>query len=186
MAWQIARGPEANSERPTGRSFGIERLPEELVAPLVAGAYARGIADVLELLAIPAVFLGMDARTLFANRAMQRELGRGLRLEAEHLVAAAPEDNRVLDKLLAEALTPQASTAVISAWLPNAGLTIHAVPVGLDSPNVAQLARAVLVPDTGRDGLLLALIQRITAMRIAEARRGGGANKNVDVASSHQ
>ena len=61
------------------------------MAPVIAGARARGVADALEWLGLAAVLFDDQGEALHANSAARRRLGSALRLESGRLVAASPE-----------------------------------------------------------------------------------------------
>ena len=139
-----------------------DQLPQEMIAPIISGAYARGMADMFDLLDLPALMIGRDGRVLFANRPARTGLDDGLRLEAEHLVARSPSDNRLLSTFLAEVIdAPQSNEA---RSLEMGSLSLHAIPVAAQLAELGQLVRVVLVIDRGIDDSVAKLVLRMTAL----------------------
>ena len=142
----------------------FDHLPEELLAPIFSGAYVRGIADTLELLGLPGVFLDHDGRVLFANASASRRIGQGLRIGAHHLVADESGDNLLLSRLIAAAIgTAGATHDSFSAKLTHPPFVIHALPVGDRLAASGQLLRAILLIDDGLDPVISMLVRSMVA-----------------------
>ncbi|MCW6509498.1 hypothetical protein [Lichenifustis flavocetrariae] len=145
-------------------SVGSDRLPEEILLPIIAGAYARGVADTLELLGIPALFFDGDGRVLHANSASNPFVDGPLRLRTHHLIARDAADNHALSELIAVALKP--SSSLTPTLLPKAGLTIYALPLPDHLRTAGQMVRAILLISNADDSAVAMLARRMATFRI--------------------
>ena len=122
----------------------VDAGPDEVLSPVIAGAYARGIADALDLFGLPGVFLDRDGEVLFASRAATPLLLDGpLRLHMRHLVADGAADNRLLGDFIADAVG--AADGERGVRLPDAALELHRLPRTEASALPGQLVRAVIL-----------------------------------------
>ena len=93
--------------RPEGESVSLEHelgLPLEILAPVLEGAAARGMADAFEMMGHAAVFFDAAGNVLHAGATVRKFLGQGLVLSGRQLVASTPEGNQVLQAILSAAL----------------------------------------------------------------------------------
>jgi hypothetical protein len=136
-----------------GHAVGLKPgAPEEFdcapIAPILAGARARGMADAFEMLEIAAVLVAADGEVLFANARARALLGRDLTLSGEHLRAIDEADERALRCMIDAAVAE--SDAKPGALILRRGapsLRLRAMPVVSDRGDPFQLARAVIVLD---------------------------------------
>lgn len=122
---------------------GRDVLPEELLRPVIAGAFARGIAETFALLGMPALFLDREGRVLLVNEWAKPMLGAGLQIRAGHLLARARKDNRSLAEFMSSALQDPAQRP--SVRLEVAGLGLRALPVPGHAQHIDQLAHVVVL-----------------------------------------
>lgn len=97
------------------------------LAPMLAGAYARGMFDALDLIGQGALLLGRDGRVLAVTRSAAPAFGRTLAVAQGRPVSAEPEDNSLLREAILRALAGDAREIEIGA----AGeeLTLRVTPV---------------------------------------------------------
>lgn len=120
-------------------------LPEELLQPVIAGAYARGTADAFELLGLAAMFLDREGRVLFSTSSTKSVLNGGITIHAGHLLALARSDNQALAEFATSALRHPSSRP--SVTLPACGLTLRALPVGGPVMGGDQLLHLIITVD---------------------------------------
>jgi PAS domain-containing protein len=116
------------------------------IAPLLAGARARGLADAFEMLGIAAILLAADGDVLFANPPAQALFGTHLKLFGERLVAGDEADQRALRRMTVAALTGQSRSGeliVQRAGLP--ALKLRATPIASAEEDPFQLLRAIIL-----------------------------------------
>lgn len=116
---------------------------DDMLSPVIAGAYARGIADTLDLFGVPGVFLARDGEVLFASRPAARLLDGPLRLHMRHLVAAQAADNRLLGDFIADAVGEASGSPGVR--LPGAALELRRLPRTEASALPGQMVRAVVL-----------------------------------------
>jgi hypothetical protein len=113
----------------------------EFLAPLLAGARARGIADAFELMGIAAILLDASGTVLHVGAAAQQFLGDGVSVASRHLVGTTAAINQSLQTLIAAAVGDTGRVAD---------------PVSIPRPGRSQLSvRAIRVPDAGKDRMQL-------------------------------
>lgn len=180
MAWSVAERTDANDVRQSRARLSIPRASEATLAPIFAGAYARGVADMLDGLGLPALFLRRDGRVLFCSAPAQACLGGGLRLEVDHIVADGAEDSRRLDRLISDVICSRRPCNAEVGASNSAPLTLHCLPFGSEATSVAQIADVMLLLDAGADPVLSSIIERMTAMRERSGRPLLDRNKDID------
>ena len=132
--------PEHADKRASGHG---DVLPEEILRPVIAGAFARGVADTLTLLDLPALFLDREGRVLFVNDPAKLLLDGSLQVRAGHLLARSRRDNRSLASFLAAVLHDPTSRP--SVHLEVSGLALRALPAPGGAVQMDQLLHAVLL-----------------------------------------
>ena len=123
-----------------------DRTPEgydEVLAPVIAGAYARGVAETLDMLGLPGLFLDASGEVLFVSRAAAPLLNGPLRLHMRHLVAREAADNRLLATFIVDAVG--AGTEGAALRLPHAKFELRRLPRTAAATSPDQLVRAVLL-----------------------------------------
>ena len=128
------------------------------LAPLLAGARARGVADGLELIGAAAALLDEQGEVLHLNARAMSLLGEDLVLADGRLRAR----DRALDRTLAEAIVSTvrdqvASRVALGDDALGDGLGVRIMPVTADADDSFQLLRAVAILEprgvTPRSGL---------------------------------
>ena len=130
-------GHGAGSAGPTPEGY------DDVLAPVIAGAYARGVAETLDMLGLPGLFLDPSGEVIFVSRAAAPLLNGPVRLRMRHLVAREADDNRLLATFIVDAVGAGTETATLR--LPRAKFELRRLPrtAAATSPN--QLVRAVLL-----------------------------------------
>ena len=128
------------------------------LAPLLAGARARGVADGLELIGAAAALLDEQGEVLHLNARAMNLLGEDLVLAGGRLRAR----DRALDRTLAAAIVSTvrdqvASRVALGDDALGDGLGVRIMPVTADADDSFQLLRAVAILEprrvTPRSGL---------------------------------
>jgi hypothetical protein len=133
-------------DRPTAGAPGAARSAVAPLAPLLAGARARGVADGLELIGAAAALLDEQGEVLHLN-------ARALSLLGDHLVLAGGRlraRDRALDRTLAAAIDSTlrdqvASRVALGDDARADGLGIRIMPVMAEADDSFQLLRAVAI-----------------------------------------
>jgi hypothetical protein len=118
------------------------------IAPILAGARARGVADALEILGVAAILLGAEGDVLYANEQARSLLVPHLRIVGERLTAADKTHQRGLEHLIKTAAAgekAEAHSLVLRRGVGVPALRLHATPIADDDP--FQLLRAVIILD---------------------------------------
>jgi hypothetical protein len=121
----------------------------DLLAPLLAGARARGVADTFELLGIPVIFLGRAGEVLHVGATARPYLGEDLEVISGHLVGSTPAANRALQSLV-NAVVAGGEGANSSALLPRHGnepIRVRAMAFGGADADEMQLLKVVIAFD---------------------------------------
>jgi hypothetical protein len=186
MAWAAGADGIVGEQR-TERSLGdVQRLPDEALLPLLSGAYARGIADLLGRLALPVMFLSRDGRVLHANAQALAVSGPAVQVQAEHVVARSAAHGRQLDDMLGGVMRSRRPARITLASTELAPLIIYALPFESPFPIDVQLADLVLLLDDGADPIASALMSRMSGMHSERGGVGPGSNKGIDAEAASQ
>ena len=134
------------NDRPTAGAPGGPRSAVQPLAPLLAGARARGVADGLELVGAAAALLDEQGEVLHLNARARSLLGGDLVLSGGRLRAR----DRARDVTLAAAIDSTlrnqvASRVALSDDACADGLGIRIMPVTADADDSFQLLRAVAI-----------------------------------------
>ena len=124
------------------------RCAADDLAPLIAGAHARGMFDALDMLGQGAILLDAQGRTLAVTGAATRRLGATLALCGRRPVADAEEDDSRLQRAIRDSLDGMPAALEIGTGA--AELSLRLLPMPAD-PN--QLLAAILLIDSARNGL---------------------------------
>lgn len=116
------------------------------LAPLLAGARARGVADGLELVGAAAALLDEQGEVLHANRKALGLMGAGLFLSGQRLRAR----DQAADETLAAAIDAGvrhgvASWVALGEGLDKGAFGVRIVPVAAEAGESFQLLRAVAI-----------------------------------------
>jgi hypothetical protein len=117
------------------------REPDDVLAPIIAGAFARGMAESFNLLDIPAFFFDRDGRVLFASTAAQRYLVTDFTLRAGHLLAQDHADNGALARFMTAVLQDPRTPRALRL---ESGVTLSALPMPTGLSPSDQLLHAVI------------------------------------------
>lgn len=72
----------------------------EVLAPMLAGAHARGLADAFEMMGYGVVMLDASGRVLFASERARKD-GQGVfRIASDHVLGASAHINGILSRLI--------------------------------------------------------------------------------------
>jgi PAS domain-containing protein len=119
------------------------------IAPLLAGARARGLAEAFEILGIAAILVAADGDVLFANSEAQALFGPHLNLVGEHLSTGDEVSQRALRRMMDAALKGAKRSGEMT--LQRGGglraLRLRATPVASAEADPFQLLKAVILID---------------------------------------
>lgn len=132
-------------------------LPPEILAPIVAGAFARGVVDTFDLLGLPALFLDRNGNVLASGTAAGSFLEFGLQVQAGHLLARDRKDDAAVATFVADALRDPAARS--SVHLPACGLSLQALPVPGRTTRADQLLHVIVAIDDGARPMLPELLR---------------------------
>lgn len=138
---------QADSFESAGALFehDLDCLP---IAPILAGARARGVADALEIVGIAAILIGADGDVLFANEQARALLVPHLKIVGERLEAVDKRHRGALAGLIETAVAgekAEAHSLILRRGDGIPGLRLHATPIADGDPY--QLLRAVIILD---------------------------------------
>ena len=130
-------------------------LTDPSLAPVLAGARARGMADTLELLGVAATLIDECGFALHVNARARSLLGPQLRIDAGRLRATERELDAAIGAALESAVTAggAANIGVAAAARGVAGVKI--LPVVAEPDDAFQLLRAIVIIEervASRDG----------------------------------
>ena len=118
------------------------------IAPILAGARARGVADALEIVGIAAILIGAEGDVLYANDQARALLVPHLRIVGEKLETVDRTQRGALADLIEAAVAGEKAEAHSLILRRGAGvpaLRLHATPIADGDP--FQLLRAVIILD---------------------------------------
>ena len=119
------------------------------LAPLLAGARARGVADGLELIGAAAALLDEHGEVLHVNARALGLMGEGLFLQGQRLRAREREADETLAAAIDSTLRHR-----VAAWVAvgEGGVSaVRIVPVASDGDEAFQLLRAVAILEAAGD-----------------------------------
>jgi hypothetical protein len=114
------------------------------LAPLLAGARARGVADGLELMGAAAALLDEHGEVLHVNARALGLMGEGMFLSGQRLHAR----DREADESLASAIDTSVRRQIagrVALGVGQGALTVRIVPVAAEAGEAFQLLRAVAI-----------------------------------------
>ena len=89
----------------SGSGHNGERKTGEVIAPIISGARARGIADAFEMLGEAAVLLDFHGCVLHVGESAKPLMGCALSITRDHVTAASRKSADTLQRLLEAALS---------------------------------------------------------------------------------
>ena len=134
---------------------------EQRIAAVAAGARARGMAETLDLLGVPAILLSGDAAALYVNAEAAACMGAHLGICARRLIAATAEDNARLQKAFDAALAGAGATSVTIRRAEQGDMIVHVMPAPGQNEECQLLKALVLIDATAGNGLDRALFSRL-------------------------
>lgn len=138
------------------------------MGPVLAGAYARGMADLLHLLGLPALLLDRNGLILHVNAHVPSLMGAGLGVAQARLVIADPEAARLYRDCLNRPGQGAGRRTIPISRADDSGLKLHFVPIPEDSSGF-QLARAVVLLDDGHAAAGLGCVNALIAGAVSAA-----------------
>jgi len=120
----------------------------EAMAPLLAGARARGIADAFELLGMAAILIDASGTVLHVGEAATKLLGGDIAIVSRHVIGATQATNRALQHLVASAISGEDEVTAKPVVMARAGrppLMVRALPIPGAERDPMQLLKAVLL-----------------------------------------
>jgi hypothetical protein len=124
-------------------------LTDRSLAPVLAGARARGMADAFELLGVAAILIDECGFALHVSARARRLLGPELRIDAGRLRAAGRELDCAIGAAVESAVagvTPTGGAANIEfAAAARGAIGVKILPVGAESDDSFQLLRAIAI-----------------------------------------
>ncbi len=122
-----------------------EHLPAEILAPMLAGARARGIADAYEMLGVGAVLLSDSGRVLHASDRACQLMRDMVSVTSDHLVGTNAEANAIIESLIGACLAG-ADGAAATVSEPESGrrISLRIVNVPQGQGDCVQLLKSVM------------------------------------------
>jgi len=122
---------------------------QEPLAPLLAGARARGMADAFEILGVAAAFIDEGGFALHINDRARRLLGPQLWVDDGRLRAADVDLDEALAAAIESALGAGAQTGAATSFsfasALRGALALKVLPVAVEAHDPFQLLRAIVV-----------------------------------------
>lgn len=138
-----------HEDRPTAAAPAMARGVATPLAPLLAGARARGVADGLELIGAAAALLDEQGEVLHLNARAQSLLGGDLVLAGGRLRARDGAVDRDLAAAIDSTLRDQvASRVALRDEAHGDGLGVRIMPIAPEADDSFQLLRAVAILET--------------------------------------
>lgn len=108
MATQFSPGAQSPGSERRGADVPRSAPEVDTMAPVIAGARARGIADAFEMLGEGAILLDFSGSVLHVGAAAKPMLGCGLTIAGGHVVATSRKAAESLQRLLEAGLADDA------------------------------------------------------------------------------
>ena len=128
--------------RSEGRSEHLAVADSNQLGPLLAGAWARGVADTLEMLEQGAILLDAAGGVLYASPRAISLLDGHAQLVSNHIVARDGTVNASFEEIIAAALRGESPQFQLQTG--SRDLTIRAMPAARTQGSSVQLLKAVL------------------------------------------
>jgi hypothetical protein len=149
----LARGVQASDGEDRGRSFSAAGAPRpNPLAPLLAGARARGVADAFEMIGEAAILLDFSGAVLHVSALAKPMLGCAVSIAGGHVVALSHKAADPLERLIERGLSDHPAPAVFEADLRCAekGMRQRVRLVKAPSGDACQLLAAILLLEPPR------------------------------------
>ncbi len=142
-----AEGAASAGIHPAHPAAPVDMVPAGFIAPMLAGARARGIVDAYEMMALGTILLDESGRVLHTSERAKSMMQGMISIVSEHMVGATAAANSVIEALIARGLSGseiKRESAVLES-LQGKRLSLSAVPVP-EAPELAvQLLKSVVV-----------------------------------------
>ena len=147
------QGVDGHDRLARGEQGGLDE--RDLLAPLLAGARARGVADAFALLGLPVIFLGEAGEVLHVGAGARALLGDGISVMSGHLVGNGVAANRSLQSLLSAAVAGHPNAVVFVRRASGASLRLRALTFADAEVDEMQLLKVMVVlePMPGSDAV---------------------------------
>lgn len=124
-----------------------EQVPSEILAPMLAGARARGIADAYEMMGLGTVLLSDSGRVLHASTRARAMMEGMLDIVSDHMVARTPEVNSAIGRMIAAVLAGEENQrdGIVLESGAKRRVCVRATPVPGGETSAFQLLKAVVV-----------------------------------------
>ncbi len=124
-----------------------EHLPSEILAPMLAGARARGIADAYEMMGLGVILLNDSGRVLHLSARARILMEGTIDIVSEHMVAATPEANSAIGRLIAAGIAGEQNQqdGIVLESEAKRRVCVRAIPVPGHETSEFQLLKAVVV-----------------------------------------
>lgn len=127
---------------------------------LLAGAWARGVADAFSMLGLPAIFVDSDGRVLHVGREALPHFGRALAIDRQRLVVAGADAHAALGDALAGAGPGRPGRA----RLDDSGLIAHVLAIPAAPGQIlAAIVLLVDAADSAAESLAATVLARAQA-----------------------
>lgn len=137
-----ARGQQARRQPASSIN---DMLPAEILAPMLAGARARGIVDAYDMLGIGAILLSQSGRVLHASERACHMLRDVASVTSEHLVGATSEANAVIESLIGASLAgADEATSILTDADSGRRINLRVVSVPQAAGDSVQLLKSVV------------------------------------------
>jgi PAS domain-containing protein len=136
-----------------GRTSGASAVSDDFdsmpIAPLLAGARARGLAEAFEMLGVAAILIAADGDVLFANNEAQALFGAHLKIVSERLRTGDELSQRALRRMMDSALNGarRSGEIIVQRADGQPALRLRATPVASADADPFQLLKAVILID---------------------------------------
>ncbi|MBV1702311.1 MAG: hypothetical protein KGQ46_10885 [Hyphomicrobiales bacterium] len=143
MTISFTMAPDVSHEK--GPPEGAGQDVGAQLRPMLAGAHARGMADVLDLLGMSAALIDAAGMVLHLNAGAKRLVGRDISMVHAHLMLKDDSENRALLAMIGAALgeTPRAGEMMIHGA--HGGIRLQALPVTANARDGCQLLKALVL-----------------------------------------
>lgn len=128
---------------PPGSASGLSDLGA--LAPVIAGARARGLADAFELMGTAAILLSEFGSVLHVGASANTFLGDAVSVASSHLVAETAKANRDLEYLIAAISGMRDLHPVVIPRQDAPAIEIRAIRLADAANDPMQLLKAILV-----------------------------------------
>ena len=109
------RGPDLTNAVPKHSINSNASALNAMIRPMLAGAQARGMADMLEMLELGAILLRSDGSVLYASDRAKRMIANRINLVSGHLAGKTPQARAALDRIFDNVLSGKESREVIAS-----------------------------------------------------------------------